>query len=140
MLRKNKKTEEEKELNDIPKLTVAHYEEITKLVTRLGGVHQVLAYWGAVSLDEKGFISGIKYYPSEKQNEFTTSKYEKFEPLKGIFYTGRGFFTAIPYNWCTEWIRQWEWYVSQNRHREDIKPLFVKNKSLSEIRKSFAIK
>lgn len=132
MLGKKKNKTEEKEEAQIPKLTRAHYLEICELLKRYGGREGLLMYWGAIKINDQGHRTICNY---EGQDLYAQAKYEKFEPLKGIFYCGQGFYTDMPYNWCVEWLRQWEWWAEENRDLPEVAPFFSKRKSLAELRK-----
>lgn len=132
MLGKKKNKEEEKEEAQIPKLNRTHFLEIAELLKKYNGREGVLQYWGAIKYDNNGNRSICNY---EGQSLYAQAKYEKFEPLSGIFYCGHGFYTDMPYNWCVEWLRQWEWWAEQNSNLPEIAPLFSMKKTNAQIRK-----
>lgn len=123
---------EKKEDLGIPKLNAYHFKEITGLVKMYGGTIKVLAYWRAVTLHEDGSIKAVLDH--SEHDSFTMDKYEALEPLKGIKYIGNGFSTYQPYTWCTEWLRQWEWWCTQNAHLPEVKPLLAKHNSIKTMR------
>ena len=131
MLGKKKNKNEESEELQIPKLTRAHFLEITELFKKYGGREGLLMYWGAIRRNDQGHLVICDY---SEQSLYAEAKYEKFEPLKGIFYTGHGFYTTMPYNWCSEWLRQWEWWAEQNQNLPEIAPLFSMKKTNAQIR------
>lgn len=106
---RKKKDEEEEIVDNTPKLTIAHLEEITMLYKRYQNLNLILKHWGAVVLNKNNEITAVKTY--FEQSEFSYSKYEKFEPLKGIFYVGHGTLCFIPYNWCSDWLTKWNEYI-----------------------------
>jgi len=130
------KREEQKEKGpDMPKLTQAHFLEITELIKKYGGVNKVMQYWHAVMLDEQGNVVAILDH--SEHDEYTMAKFEALEPLKGIKYIGAGFLNYVPYTWCTEWIRQWEWWVGENKHLAVVKPLLATPERIKSFRDNF---
>lgn len=106
---KKYKKEEEKVECDTPKLKMEHLHEITVLLRLHKTFNKLLHFWGAVSLDENGNITAIRNY--HETSEFSWNKYEVFEPLKGIKYTGQGAVCYTPYNWCTDWLEKWTQWI-----------------------------
>lgn len=135
MLRKTKKTSEESEEKDIPQLTVAHFREITKLYKHYGGRNKLLAYWMAVKLDDTR-ESIVAIYDYREIGDRALAQYEAFEPLKGIRYMGTGYLTYMPYNWCSEWLSQWEWWCGKNKDDPEVKSLMATPEKMESFRKA----
>lgn len=121
----------EKEELQIPKLATEHFLQICQLYKQYGGELGLLKYWGAVKVDEKGNIAVCNY---EGQSEYAFAKYEKFQPLKGIYYTGHGYYTTMPYVWCTEWLQKWHWWVGGNKDRPEVKALLVSPVKINNVK------
>lgn len=118
------KTQEKKEVVEIPKLSNENYREITFLLKKYKNTRKLLEYWGAVSLNENGLVETIKDYSN--QSEYAMNKYSNFSPLSGVRYVGAGYVTYAPYSWCSEWLDQWEKWAKATKD-ENSKIFFREN-------------
>lgn len=134
-LGKQKKTTEESEAKDIPKLTVSHFKDITKLYKHYGGRNRLLAYWMAVKLDDSR-ENIVAVYDYREMSDRAMAQYEAFEPLKGIRYMGTGYLTYTPFNWCNEWLAKWEWWCDKNREDPDVKSIMATPEKMESFRKA----
>lgn len=128
------KRDEKKEESaaQVPKLTVAHYREITDLVRKYGSTIKVLQYWLAVTINEDGSIKAVLDF--SEHTGLTMQKYEDFSPLKGIKYVGQGYVTYTPFNWCSDWLSQWEWWITKPENRHEGKGLLADPAKLKSLR------
>lgn len=125
---KAKKEEGEAEY---PKLNVKHLQEITELYIKFNKKRNlILKYWEAVKLDSDGNISAICDFTDwYNKSDHNKSKYETFQPLKGIFYTGHGFHTFSPFSWCNEWLTTWDNWIREEANRGDVQAQSLMSKT-----------
>lgn len=137
MAKRDYKKEKSEEDASGPKLTVAHFKEITELLKKYGGRNRVLAYWHAVTLDENGNIKAVLDHSEHSERD--AARFEALEPLKGIKYVGNGYLQYIPYNWCTEWLSKWEWWASENKNLPELKGLIASPDKIKNFRNNFKL-
>lgn len=125
-LRKSKKNEDGEKWKDVPPLNADHYREINNLYKLYGkDMSKLMTYWKAAKFDHDGAIVSILDWSDAPEHELEA--YGNFEPLKGIRYMGLGFLTYVPYNWCQEWIRQWEWWLEKKASDSEREGIISKN-------------
>ena len=114
---------------EYPKLNKVQLQEITELYIRFGSINRILKHWNAVNLDEEGKIVSVcdftEWYSRSDHNQDT---YSKFEAIKGVKYMGQGFFTYMPFSWCSEWLATWSAWIVREAERGDIQALSLMSK------------
>ena len=128
-LTKNKK--EEGDEPSYPKLNAKQLQEITELYIKFDkNRNRILKHWEAVKLDADGHISAIcdftDWYNKNDQNK---KVYEAYQPLKGIWYTGHGFHTVMPFSWCNEWLTTWDNWIREEANRGDVQAQSLMSKT-----------
>lgn len=128
---KKKEREDDGEV-DCPKLNSSHLKEITELYIRFGKNREaILKHWNAINVDKDGRMTTICDFSDwYNKNDENKKKYEAYQPLKGIFYTGHGHHTVMPYFWCQEWLSTWTEWISHEADRGDQQALSLMAKKV----------
>lgn len=127
-----KKEKEEDGEPDYPKLNASQLQEITELYIKFGKKRdRLLKYWNAINVDSEGRMTTIcdfsDWYAKSDENK---KKYEAYQPIKGIWYTGHGFHTTMPYFWCQAWLSTWEEWIRRQADRGDRQALELISKEV----------